>query len=142
MSETPKVGTSVILINSKNEILIGKRMGSHGAGVYSIPGGHVDKFELITDACYRELTEETGILKSDLPFLTFVDKSEDMFKDINKHYITFYYYSIVDDNIKVVNTEPEKCAGWSWVHYSELPENMFCDSYAIIQKLMKGLINV
>ena len=37
-----KVGVSVILIRNDNEILIGKRKGSHGAGEYSVPGGHLE----------------------------------------------------------------------------------------------------
>ena len=46
MSETPKVGISVIFINDDNEILVGKRKNSHGEGMLSIPGGHVDVGEI------------------------------------------------------------------------------------------------
>jgi len=61
MEKQVRVGTSVILINENNEILIGKRKGSHGAGMYSIPGGHLEFGETYDEGCSRELIEEVGV---------------------------------------------------------------------------------
>jgi len=48
-----RVGVGVILISQDNKILMGKRKGSHGTGVYSIPGGHLEYMEIYQRACER-----------------------------------------------------------------------------------------
>ena len=137
MSKTPKVGISVILINDDNQVLIGKRKGSHGEGLYSIPGGHVEVGEGLTDACYRELEEEIGVNKDRLSHypIHFVTLSEDFFPE-NKHYITLYYAIRVENGMPVKNGEPEKCEGWIWCDANELPENLFCDSNRAIKEYL------
>jgi len=136
MSKTPKVGTSIIIMNESNEILIGKRKGSHGEGFYSVPGGHVEHNEKVLDACYRELEEETGITRELIDSIKFVDFSEDFFPEEDKHYITMYYAVYVPDSLRLTvrNLEPDKCKEWLWVHLNALPKNMFCDTYNMIQK--------
>lgn len=125
-----RVGVSVILINKKCEVLIGKRKGSHGEGMYSVPGGHVEFKENYFTCCDRELLEEIGV-----NFGTYekVGFSEDFFvKDgIDKHYTTLYFAvkDIDSDTIKIQNLEPNKCEGWEWVSISNLPKAMFCDTY-------------
>ena len=128
-----KVGTSIILINENDEILIGKRQGSHGAGMYSIPGGHLEYNERYEECCDRELMEEIGV---NFPGEYYqVGFSEDFFEG-GKHYITLYFVvRDIDSEIKIINMEPDKCEEWKWIHYSKIPENMFCDSYNQIQSL-------
>lgn len=46
----------VLLINSKNEILLG-----YSHNMYQFPGGHVEKGEPLTNTVNREVLEETGI---------------------------------------------------------------------------------
>ena len=137
MTKTPKVGISVILINENQEILVGKRKGSHGAGLYSVPGGHVDHGENVLKACYRELEEEIGVSEKQLDgiFMYFAEFSEDFFPE-DKHYITLYYYMVVEDGLPVKNCEPEKCEGWEWIHWTELPDEMFCDTSNVIKHIM------
>lgn len=140
MSKTPKVGTSIIIIDEYNDVLIGERKGSHGEGFYSVPGGHVEHNEKVLDACYRELEEETGITREmlkDYP-LEFVDFSEDFFPFVDKHYITMYYVVLVPEGLPVRNLEPDKCKEWKWINWDHLPENMFCNTYDVIQKY-KGI---
>ena len=38
----PRVGVGVMIQNEKGEVLLGLRQGSHGAGEWSFPGGHLD----------------------------------------------------------------------------------------------------
>ena len=135
-----RVGTSIILINKKREVLIGKRKGSHGEGLYSIPGGHLEFGETYSECCDRELGEEIGV-----SFGTYkkVGFSEDFFKksgELVKHYTTLYFVveDIDSDKIEIKNLEPNKCEGWKWVSLSDLPNwnEMFCDTYNQITKIL------
>jgi 8-oxo-dGTP diphosphatase len=47
--DRPKVGVGIIMQNAQNEILIGKRKGSH-APLFSIPGGHLENGETFEEA--------------------------------------------------------------------------------------------
>jgi 8-oxo-dGTP diphosphatase len=105
------------------DVLMGIRKGSHGAGTWSFPGGHVEFGESIEEAGKRELYEETGI---DVP----IDKFERMgyvdtiFKDQNRHYITLYLlveWKKEYDYPKLM--EPNKCEGWAWTN--EKPSPLF-----------------
>ncbi len=58
--ERPKVGVGVIIENEHNEILIGKRIGSHSP-YFSIPGGHLEMGETFEEAAVKEIFEETGL---------------------------------------------------------------------------------
>jgi len=137
-NQITKVGVSVIIINKKNEVLVGKRMGSHGAGLLSVPGGHLEYGESYNTACDRELSEEIGVnFEGKYDKLGF---SEDFFfhNGQHKHYITLYFVvKNVDSNkIKIENLEPNKCEGWNWINISKLPTEMFCDTYDQIKLLM------
>lgn len=127
-----RVGVSVILINNKSQVLIGKRKGSHGSGFYSIPGGHLEFGETYEECCDRELMEEIGVNFGKYKKVGF---SEDFFED-EKHYITLYFVvKNIDENVEIKNMEPTKCEGWEWVYVSDLPNKMFCDSYNQIKSL-------
>ena len=69
-SKTVRVGVAVILFKSPEDprVLMGQRKGSHGAGSWSFPGGHLEFGETTEHGAARELREETGI---DLPRVSF-----------------------------------------------------------------------
>jgi len=129
-----RVGTSIIIINKDNQILLGERQGSHGEGQLSLPGGHLEYGETYDECVSRELEEEVGI--SFPGQYEKVGFSEDFFGE--KQYTTLYFaVKNVDPNIKVRNMEPDKCKGWKWYHISQVPNNLFCDSYEQIQSLFQ-----
>jgi len=138
-----KSGVTIILINKKSQVLIGKRKGSHGAGLYSIPGGHIEFGETYAECCSRELMEEIG---TSFPSYEKVGFSEDFFYPenknhtwIKKHYTTLYFAvkNIDSDSVKITNMEPHKCEGWEWVDIDKLPNLMFCDTYNQIKKTVR-----
>ena len=59
-----QIGVGVVLLNSveRESILVGKRKNCPGAGLLSLPGGHLEKNESIYDCAVRELEEECGIV--------------------------------------------------------------------------------
>mgnify|MGYP000057448100 CR=1 FL=1 len=57
----PEVGVGVVAVDDSSRILLVKRKYPPGAGKWSIPGGHLELGESISEAAVRELYEETGI---------------------------------------------------------------------------------
>jgi 8-oxo-dGTP diphosphatase len=131
MEPVVKAGVGVIVIKG-NKILVGKRKGSHGEGLWSFPGGHIDPTDDSLKACgEREVLEETGIvcnvynpdgIRQDL-FTNFKILSE----DLSKRYVTCYLIATYvsggtgsEDFIQPL--EPNKCEGWYWRELEELQE--------------------
>jgi len=116
----PKVGVGVIL-KKDGKILLGKRKGSHGAGSWAFPGGHLEFKETLEMCARREVLEEVGIEIANIKPATFTN---DIFEKDQKHYVTVYVtadYSIGE--VKVM--EPDKCKEWGWFSWDDLPEPRF-----------------
>lgn len=130
-----KAGVGVIVCKG-NKVLVGKRTGSHGAGRWAFPGGHVDPTDVSLKSCgEREVLEETGITchvfkpdgyRDDL-FTTFDILSEDK----TKMYVTCYLIAdyLIGGKLRDETTgtwgiiepcEPDKCEGWFWVSLQDL----------------------
>ena len=120
MKNRPSVGVAVIVIKS-GKVLLGKRKGSHGAGYWAFPGGHLEMNESIEVCARREVFEETGISIDNIRYAAFTN---DIFKEEKKHYVTLF---VVADyhggEIQVV--EPDKCEKWDWFIWGKFPENLF-----------------
>lgn len=128
-------GVSVIIQNDRNEFLLGKRIHSTGNGLYSLPGGKIDKGETAKEAAVRELYEEANVVidKNDLVYSGY---SDDIFESEDVQYITLYFY--VRDNAEgFKNLEPDKCEGWEFLSLESLKElgedDFFCDTYQVLK---------
>jgi ADP-ribose pyrophosphatase YjhB (NUDIX family) len=63
MSDTPLQGVSIALSRDGKLLLVRRGRGAY-SGLWSLPGGHVQAGESLSDAAARELREETGIVAS------------------------------------------------------------------------------
>ncbi len=58
----PVIGHTVdVVIRCLGHVLMIKRNGQPGRGLWALPGGYVEEYELLRDAAVRELEEETGL---------------------------------------------------------------------------------
>lgn len=87
----PRIGVGVIVVK-EGKILMGKRKGSHGTGLWAFPGGHLEFGESVSECATRELEEETGLKALSIRLGPWIENMMDHGK---KHYITLI--AIVDE---------------------------------------------
>lgn len=127
----PRIGVGVMIQNEQGQVLLGLRKGSHGAGDWSFPGGHLDSGEKLFQAAIRETEEETGMRVGEVEIISISDDLRYIASD-DKHYVTI--------GVKVSRIqgepqlkEPDKCKAWQWFDLNELPENIFEPTGSIIE---------
>ncbi len=118
----PKVGLGVLIFNSNNQILLGKRKNAHGASSWGPPGGHLELGESLEECAIRETLEETGLVIENPKFLAITN---DIFKAENKHYVSIFMQAYLSDDQRVKNLEPHKVENWEWFHINDLPPHLF-----------------
>lgn len=121
-------------LNGREQVLLGKRKGSHGAGEYSFPGGKIDPGETPQAAAVRETNEEIGCGVSDvevLPFWSFAS-----YYDLPFDFATlFFRCQLLEDQTPRL-IEPAKCEGWDWYNWqSGLPSPLFAGIEALREEI-------
>lgn len=119
-SEIPRIGVGVIILQ-QTKILLGQRIGAHGAHTWSFPGGHLEFNESWEDCAIREVREETGL---DITDVHFAAVTNDRFLNENRHYVTIFMITNQCHG-QVAVMEPDKCLGWDWFSWDALPEPLF-----------------
>lgn len=128
--ERPGVGLAVIVVN-KDKVLLGKRKNAHGEGTWAFPGGHLELYETFEDCAIREVREETGL---DVNLIDRFPKiaTNDFFKKEDKHYVTLFMRARYAHG-EPQRIEPDKCEGWKWFGWQEMPNPLFVP----VQNLIK-----
>lgn len=120
-TQRPKVGISLMVV--KNDLmLLSRRKGSHGAGEWGTPGGHLENGETYEDCAYRELAEECGgDFRITRPRFLCVTNLRDY---LPKHYTDIGMVAHwIEGDPKLM--EPDKADGWEWHAIRWLPDNRF-----------------
>lgn len=122
MANQVRVGVGVLLLNSRYQVLLGKRKGSHGEGQYAAPGGHQELGESPLQTARREIAEEIGseVEFEDLRPLSFINMTDYP----PKHYLDIGLYAWYTGG-KVSVMEPDKVESWDWYDLNNLPEPLF-----------------
>lgn len=134
----PRVGVGVMIQNEKGEVLLGLRQGSHGAGEWSFPGGHLEFGETVFETAKREVEEETGLEVDEFNLISVFDEMRYMKTD-GKHFLN------IGVKAKYKGGEPkvmelDKCREWRWFSLDNLPEKILESTEGIIKNYKAGKI--
>jgi 8-oxo-dGTP diphosphatase len=131
MDLRPRIGVGVLVFR-EGKLLLGRRKGSHGAGFWSAPGGHLEFGETPEQCARRETLEETGLCLELVHPGPWVN---DIFTAEQKHYVTLFCLAeSKPSHGDPINAEPEKCEGWDWFDYDQLPQPLFQPLDDLIKK--------
>lgn len=114
----PFVGVTAIVVRD-GQVLVGRRLGAHGAGTWAFPGGKVEPGEDPGDAAARELLEETGLVATSIEPVRW---TSNVFEDVG-HYVTLHHLIVASGEPAVL--EPDKIEVWRWAPWDALPEPLF-----------------
>ncbi|XP_016515442.1 nudix hydrolase 1-like [Nicotiana tabacum] len=117
----PKVGVAVFLL-SGSKVLLGKRLSAIGHSTFALPGGHLEFGESFEECATREVKEETGLDIDKTEYLTVTNNviSEKV------HVVSIFMRAVPADPSQNPQTlEPEKCDGWDWYEWNNLPKPLF-----------------
>ncbi|MET7418980.1 NUDIX hydrolase [Dactylosporangium sp. NPDC005555] len=115
-----RVGIAVFVFRD-GRFLMARRRGAHGAGTWSVPGGHLEFGESFEDTAVREVAEETGV---QIARVRFGAVTNDVFTDEDRHYVTVWMLS---DHVagEPAILEPDKCTDLAWHDFDNLPDPLF-----------------
>lgn len=131
-AERPKIGVGII-VQRGDKILLGERLGGHGANTFQIPGGRLEFGESFEETALREVEEETGL--KNLIIKGVVSVGNDIHYD--KHYVSI---GVLAESFEGEphNAEPEKSKNWYWGDPKELPEPFFEMSRKVVNNWLAG----
>ena len=128
-----RIGVGILLLNEEKKIFVGKRIDIKSEA-WQMPQGGIIKGEVLEDAAYRELYEETGIKKAKIIF-----KSKKWFqyniplslkkklwkgRYLGQKQKWFVMKFNGDDNKDInLNIDKAEFCNWKWVNLNEL-ENL------------------
>ena len=117
-------GVAIIVVKFINNIpyfLFGKRKGSHGAGEYSLPGGRLEPNETGIHRAITELLEETGIHVEDHRMTKFGTLPYGIANAGGQPWVTLFFSTVVPADCIAITKEPDKCEGWDWYEWENIP---------------------
>lgn len=123
-----QVGVGVLIMRG-TQVLLGRRSGSHGAGTWALPGGHLEFGESIEACARREVFEETGLELEDIEPAPYTN---DVMPGEGRHYVTCFVRAGASSGEARV-LEPEKCLGWSWFDRDDMPIDLFQPLRTLVQ---------
>ena len=130
------IGINALIINNKNQILLGLRAGHRaGVGTYGLVGGKTICGETIEETCKREIFEETGLVV-DINDLEVIN----MFTTQSTADILFYQIGVLVKKYsgEPKNMEPDHCAELKFFDLDKLPENLFLGTKGNIELYLKN----
>ncbi len=123
------IASGYLMLVRGGKILLSRRFQTgYEDGNYSLPAGHIEDNETLTDGTCREVKEETGIIlrPSDLRLVHVMHR-----KHIDIRMDFFFMATLSRYTPK--NLEPEKCDDLRWFPLTRLPVNTIAYIRAAVQ---------
>lgn len=133
-TQRPSVGVACVVWRD-GKFLMGQRHGSHAAGTWSIPGGHLEYGETPEVTAAREVFEETGMQIRNIRFLAITN---DFMSDEHKHYVTIWMEAEWQSGEPIVK-EPDKWNNHQWHTYKTMPEPLFQPCWQNLKRVRPDL---
>ena len=129
------VGTAVVILNKKGQVLLGKRKGAHAAGCWSVPGGWLDRSDTNTiDAVIREVYEETGLTLQECAQAGWTTEDH---PELECRTVTLYHLAGWGSWYgEPVVMEPNKCESWEFFDTDNLPTPMFPGTAGMLHNIL------
>lgn len=108
----------LMFIKNGKILLIRRAHTGYRDGYYSLPAGHVEENESVTESTVRESFEEIGI-RVNLKDLVFVHALHNKENDIR----LFFFFRAMRWKGEPYNKEPGKCSDVRWFPIDHLPLN-------------------
>jgi len=122
VDNTPLVSIDLIILNSKGEVLLGKRKNKPAKDFYFTIGGRVYKNETMTTAKGRILKDELGLeLKCDCEFIGVFEHLYDdsIFSNSSTHYVNIAYKIKLDD-VDLKTLIKTQHSNYIWISMTDL----------------------
>ena len=142
----------MMILNTQNEILVGRRL-DHPSGYWQMPQGGIDKDEFPEEAVWREMMEEVGTNKAKLLHISSQWLNYDIPQDTldtlpwGKKYIGqtqrwFVFRFTGKDSDINVGTENPEFSEWKWAKYESLVESIVPFKRKIYKKIIEEFKNI
>lgn len=135
----PTFVTADAVVIQSGHVLMVKRGAMPGEGLWALPGGFVNQFETVEDACIRELREETKLKVPD-PVLRGSIMAEKRFdhplRSLRGRTITTAFFIKLQDGElpKVKGSDDAKTAKWILLsEFDKMSKVIFEDHYHIVK---------
>lgn len=133
---TLRAATYLILEKEGRIVMLRRQNTGWQDGNYTMPSGHLEAGETISQSMVREAKEEIGvnIEKKDLQL---VHVSHRLSAESGRVYIDFYF-KVKSFQGEIINGEPEKCDDLSWFALDSLPPNILPQLPFVFENINKG----
>ena len=122
-----------MILNSKNKILVGRRL-DHPSGYWQMPQGGIDDNEKPEEAVWREMMEEIGTNKAELHKISSQWINYEIPEETLRHlpggktYIgqtqKWFIFNFTGDDMDInVETQNPEFSEWKWIDHTKLIEN-------------------
>ena len=154
MSDQYRKCVGIMLLNNKNEILVGRRI-DNPSGFWQMPQGGIDNNENPKEAVWREMMEEIGtnnavIIKESTKWFSY-KIPENILSSLpwGKEYVRknkkWFVFRFVGKDTEInVNTANPEFSEWKWINHIKIRDNVVPfkkDIYAKILIEFKKIFN-